>query len=288
MGQPLERSQIFLPKSKVNLSYVQAGQGEHTLVLVHGLGSNSKAFTKNIGELSKKTRVIAIDLPGFGDTEPGEFVPGMDNYAHTIAEFVSLKGLDKISLVGHSMGGQIAMHLAATHQPEWLRQLVLLAPAGVEQFTAAEKEWFHAVVNEAFYLNLTDEQIEQNFDLNFYGNKLPKDAQFMLQDRLEIKEDLEQYKQYVATVVKSIHAMLKEPVYHQIENIKVPVKVVFGKEDKLIPNKILHPQLTTEGLVESLTMDYPTIDHVLLEQAGHFVQWDQSEAVNSIILKDIN
>lgn len=287
MGQKLDNSELFLPNSKVSLNYLQAGEGNHTIVLIHGLGSNSKAFQKNMAELSNKVRVIAIDLPGFGDSDLGEFVPGMENYAQAITEFITLKKYSEVTLVGHSMGGQIAMQLAADQQPQWLQQLVLLAPAGLEQFTDTEKNWFHAVVNEELYLNLTDEQIKQSFDLNFYGGQLPEDAQFMLEDRLVIKEDAEIYKIYVATVVQSIYAMLNEPVYDKISEIKVPVKIVYGNDDRLIPNKILHPQLTIDSIIKTLNTDYPNIGSVQLDKAGHFVQWDQTDAVNQHILNDI-
>ncbi|MCK0146673.1 alpha/beta hydrolase [Arenibacter sp. F26102] len=287
MSQDVEKSELFLPQSQVSLSYTQAGMGDRTIVLIHGLGSNSKAFDKNFKELSKKALVIAVDLPGFGDTELGEFVPGIENYAEAIAEFITLKKYTRVTLIGHSMGGQLAMQLAAKNNPEWLYQLILLAPAGVEKFTDTEKNWFYAVVNEQLYLNLTDAQIKQNFDLNFYGGQLPQDAQFMLEDRLVIKEDLEIYKTYIATVVKSIYAMLNEPVYDKISKIKVPITVIYGKDDKLIPNKILHPQLSIDNLLEVLNTDYPQVSIIQLDQAGHFVHWDQSDSVNNIILKKI-
>lgn len=287
MSQDIEKSELFLPESNVTLNYQQAGSGSNTIVLIHGLGSNSKAFKRNIPALAEKAEVIALDLPGYGDTELGNFVPGMANYANAIKEFIELKKLNNITLAGHSMGGQIAIQLAADQQPSWLKNLVLLAPAGLEQFTEDEKKWFHGVVNDQLYLNMTDEQINQNFNMNFFGGKLPEDAQFMVSERLKLKEDAEKYKTYVSTIVKSIYAMLAEPVYDKIADIQVPIQVVFGKNDMLIPNKILHPQLTLEAILEKLKTDHPKIKTERLDEAGHFVLWDQSDAVNDCILEGI-
>ncbi len=176
MGQDIENSELLLPNSNVTLSYQQAGRGDNTIVLIHGLGSNSRAFKKNIPALAKKAVVVSLDLPGYGGSEQGDFVPGMDNYAKAITEFIGLKKLDNVTLAGHSMGGQIAIQLAASQQPSWLKNLVLLSPAGVEQFTEEEKNWFHAQVTDQLYLNLTDDQIKHNFNINFFGGKIPEDA----------------------------------------------------------------------------------------------------------------
>jgi len=317
MSQTIENSELFLPNSNVTLNFQQAGSGGNTIVLIHGLGSNSKAFKKNMPALAKKAKVIALDLPGYGKTDLGDFVPGMANYANAITEFIELKKLGNVTLVGHSMGGQIALQLAAGQQPltdqqptadsrptvdqpptadrqpthdqrpSWLKNLVLLAPAGLEQFTGDEKKWFHSVVNDQLYLNMTDEQIKQNFNMNFFGGQLPEDAQFMVSDRLELKEDVENYKIYVSIIVKGIYAMLAEPVYDKIADIQVPIQVIYGNNDMLIPNKILHPQLTLEMIMEKLKSDYPKIKMERLDEAGHFVLWDQSDAVNDRILEGI-
>lgn len=288
MSQEIKSSELLLPTSNITLSYQEAGKGDHTVVMIHGLGSSAKAYQKNIPALSEKARVVALDLPGFGNTELGGFVPGMDNYAKVISEFITLKKWDRVTLVGHSMGGQIALQLAASQQPDWLKNMVLLAPAGLEQFTPEDKKWFQTVVNDQLYLNLTDAQIQQNFDINFYGAKVPNDAQFMVNERFDIKKDTEKYKTYVSTVVQSIHAMLAEPVYDKIANIKVPIQVIYGKNDMLIPNKILHPQLSLDDLLEKLRTDYPKIKIQQLEEAGHFVLWDQSDAVNTCIIETMD
>ncbi len=285
MSQVIKHSALLLPNSNVNLNYQQAGSGDNTIVLIHGLGSNSKAFKKNIPALAKKSVVLALDLPGYGDTKLGEFVPGIGNYAKAISEFVELKKLSNVTLVGHSMGGQIAIQLAADQKPSWLKNLVLLSPAGLEQFTDDEKKWFHAVVNNQLYLNMTDDQIKQNFNNNFFGGELPEDARFMVNERLKLKEDVEKYKSYVSTIVKSIYAMLAEPVYNKIADINVPIQVIYGKNDMLIPNKILHPQLSLETILEKLKTDYPKIKTEQLDEAGHFVLWDRSDAVNRCILE---
>jgi len=289
MAKDIKSEFITLPKHNIELHYLASYEqgNENTIVLVHGLGSYSKGYLKNLDELVKYANVFAIDLPGFGASQLGNFIPGMNNYASLIDEFVIEKKLKNVIMVGHSMGGQIVATLAINENPEWLKNVILLSPAGIETFSDNDKAWFSSVITTDLYLNLTNEQIKQNFDVNFYGIQLPEDANFMLEDRLLIKENKDNYFQYCNTIVTCIHAMLNEPIYDKISSINVPVEVIFGQNDLLIPNKILHPNLTITALTDKLKNDYPNIVVTLLDKSGHFIQWDRSDAINTIIINAI-
>ncbi|WP_228850461.1 alpha/beta fold hydrolase [Aegicerativicinus sediminis] len=289
MAQNIKSKHISLLKAGIEMHYLEAGDNQNqTFLLVHGLGSNSKAFNKTIPEISKHGKTYAIDLPGFGETKALNSTPSLEKFGEILQEFVKTKKLKNIVLVGHSMGGQIISKLALTKHPKWLKRLVLLSPAGIETFTEKDRNWFKAVITEGLYLNLSDAQIKQNFDVNFYGAKVPKDALFMYEDRLSIKADKEKYKEYCETVVDCIFAMLNEPIYDQLSTIKAPINILFSKNDLLVPNKILHPDLTMQSLVDQLKENHPNINVTLIGESGHFVQWDQTEITNNIILNKTN
>ncbi|MFH4963419.1 alpha/beta hydrolase [Gaetbulibacter sp. M235] len=289
MAQDIKSEFISLPNNNIELHYLASEnqKNNQAIVLVHGLGSYSKAYLKNINELAKHANVFAIDLPGFGESGLGGFIPGMKNYASVISQFAIEKKLKNVILVGHSMGGQIVATLAINENPKWLKSVILLSPAGIETFSDSDKTWFSSVITNDLYLNLTNEQIKQNFNVNFYGAQLPEDANFMLEDRLLIKENEDKYKQYCNTIVTCIHAMLNEPIYDKISSINVSVQVIFGQNDLLIPNKILHPNPTLTDLTDKLKNDYPKVEITLLDKSGHFIQWDKSEAINTIIINEI-
>ena len=289
MAKDIKSEFITLPKHNIELHFLASYEpkNKNTIVLVHGLGSYSKAYLKNLDELAKYANVFAIDLPGFGETELRKFVPGIQSYSSVIDEFVTEKNLENVILVGHSMGGQIVATLAIYENPEWLKSIILLSPAGIETFSDNDRTWFSSVITPDLYLNLTDEQIKQNFNVNFYGVQLPEDANFMLEDRLLIKENKDNYFQYCNTIVSCIHAMLNEPIYDKISSINVPVKVLFGQNDLLIPNKILHPNQTITALTEKLKNEYPNVVVTLLDKSGHFIQWDRSDAINELIINEI-
>ncbi|MAU16929.1 MAG: alpha/beta hydrolase [Muricauda sp.] len=278
MGQEITSNKVKLHKQGMEVHYLHAGNGKTKWVMIHGLGSYSKAYTKILSNLPEHVEAYALDLPGYGKTPMGKEPISMENYATIVNGFVEELGLDKVVLMGHSMGGQIAITLALK-KPKWLKNLILFSPAGIERFSKEDRKWFDTVATESLYLNLTDEQIRQNFNINFYGNQLPQDAEFMYQDRLKIKGDPEAYKQYCSTIAASINAMLSSPVYDHLGAIEVPTLVLFGKNDLLIPNKILHPDLTIEQLMEKLHKDYPNISNKIIDKAGHFIIWDQAQHV---------
>lgn len=278
MGQEITSINIMLPGQDLKIHYLQAGHGTTKWVLVHGLGSYAKAYTKMMGALPEGVEAYALDLPGFGQTAKGNQHTTMENYAKVVDGFIRALHLDDVVLMGHSMGGQIAM-TAALENPDWLKKMVLLAPAGIERFSEKDQKWLHTVTTESLYMNLTDEQIRQNFNINFYGGQLPKDAMFMYEDRLALKQDKDSYAEYCATLVGCIQGMLSAPVYSELERIAVPTLILFGKEDALIPNRILHPTLTMEQMMEELHKDHPKIKSKLLEHSGHFIIWDQANGI---------
>ncbi|GAB1516438.1 alpha/beta fold hydrolase [Actinophytocola sp. KF-1] len=100
-----------------------------TAVYVHGLGGSATNWTDLAAQLSTRVPGIAVDLPGFGRTEPPrDFDYSIPAHADAVARFV--RGLDvgPVHLFGNSMGGAISMNVAADH-PDLVRTLTLVSPA---------------------------------------------------------------------------------------------------------------------------------------------------------------
>jgi pimeloyl-ACP methyl ester carboxylesterase len=113
------------------LRYVDYGDPAHPpIVLVHGLGGCWQWWLENIPFLGRHHRVIAVDLPGFGDSEPLPSPGSMSGHVETLRALCDELELGPTVLVGHSMGGLIALLFAREHA-ERLRGLALVCAGGV-------------------------------------------------------------------------------------------------------------------------------------------------------------
>ncbi len=241
-----------LPVKSINLNsetiaYAEEGSGEKTLLFIHGLSSTLDAWKKNIQGLKDDYRCIAVDLPGYGKSSRNSTNYSLSDYGGMLQEFIEKKDLKNVILVGHSMGGQIAMHTVLNY-PEDFKKLVLIAPAGIETFTEQEATLMKASYTPVMVVNTTNEQILANYKLNFF--EFPEDAQQMVDDRIRIKS-AQDFPAYAEVVVNNIHAMLDEPVIDRIKEINIPVLMIWGANDMLIPNKYLHPSESIENLIET-------------------------------------
>ena len=119
----------FIELDGARIHYVERGTGAVTLLLVHGLGGNARHYTHSLVErLAHEFRVIVIDRPGSGySTRAAGAEAGPIAQAETVAAFIRALGLDRPVLVGHSLGGAIALATAVAH-PSQVRALALIAP----------------------------------------------------------------------------------------------------------------------------------------------------------------
>ena len=111
------------------ISMVTAGVGE-PVVCVHGLGGTKASFIGTVAALaSENRRVIAVDLPGFGDSDKplsGRYDAAW--FADAIVGLLDEMGLDRVDLIGNSMGGRVAIELGL-RAPDRVRRMALLSPA---------------------------------------------------------------------------------------------------------------------------------------------------------------
>ncbi len=108
---------LSIPSKKINLSginlhYVEAGKGP-PLLFLHGLGGTWKDWAENLPAFAATHQVMAIDFPGFGDSDKPEVKYSIDWFANIVENFIREKKLEGVNIIGHSMGGLIALELAA-------------------------------------------------------------------------------------------------------------------------------------------------------------------------------
>lgn len=114
-----------------DITFKTLGGAGEDLVLIHGFGSDRLSWAGTSPALMEVARVHSLDLPGHGDSLGADVGDGSAHaLARTVAAAIDAQGLGKVHLLGHSLGGSIAM-LLALDQPGRVRSLSLLAPAGL-------------------------------------------------------------------------------------------------------------------------------------------------------------
>lgn len=281
LNYPYEVNKLKI-NDELTIAYMDEGEGE-IILFVHGLGSYAPAWKKNVEALKKSYRCIAIDLPGYGMSSKGNFEGSMSYYADIINAVAQKLNIEKLTLAGHSMGGQISI-MAALAYPQLVKGLVLVSPAGFETFTAGQKQWFREVVTPKSVMLTPVDNIISNIGSNFYD--FPDEAQFMIDDRIAMRSAAS-FDLYCHQIVKSIHGMVDQPVIEYLEDINVPTLIVFGKQDNLIPNRFLNPGKTIV-VAQMGSSKIKQSKLVMVDKAGHFVHFEQDEEVNRVITEFLN
>lgn len=285
-AEPLEFSDLdygFPTKTALKnprVAYIDVGDGEQTLLLVHGLASNAGFWRYNIPQLAQHFRVIAVDLPGYGKSEKGNYSYSMTFFAETLNDLIRELKLNNVVYIGHSMGGQIGMTLAL-HHPGSMEKLILVSSAGIEQFRRGEGNWLRNSVTVRSVMQTNEEGIRRNLALNFY-NWNPR-WEWMVEERARMAK-AQEFEQFAFAVSQSVRGMLDEPTSHRLHEISHPTLIIYGKYDGLIPNPYLNPGFPST-VFRTAHEQIPDSQLVEIPGAGHMVQIERPEAINTVILQ---
>jgi pimeloyl-ACP methyl ester carboxylesterase len=166
--------QITIRDKKVEINYFQQGQGDTTILFLHGWCIDKTYWENQIEYFSGKYSVYAIDLPGFGKSKAERTNWTIEEYANDVTAFIDTMNLKNVVIVGHSMAGEIMLQAALTNNPK------IVGIVGVDNFK---------IIDVAF----TPEQMKQMTDFfplleKDFKNSAPAYADMMLFDPATSKE----------------------------------------------------------------------------------------------------
>jgi pimeloyl-ACP methyl ester carboxylesterase len=207
----------------------------------------------------------------------------MHFFAEVIHHFMEAKQLKNVVLIGHSMGGQIAITYSLLYQQR-LKGLVLCAPAGFETFNDWEKSLYRNTMYFVDMVSNEESSLRKAIQNSFYimPDNLPSFTQ-QLVNMMKLQEK----GHYRYMLDGCIGAMLDEPVYHRLGEIKIPTLILFGERDNLIPNKFIHPT-STKNVANNAAKQFQNAEVEMISQCGHFIQWEKAAKVNGFIRSFVN
>nr|MDO8082156.1 alpha/beta hydrolase [Candidatus Freyarchaeota archaeon] len=251
--------------------YESKGEGK-SLLLVHGAGGTSLYWGIQLSELSKKLRVIAIDLPRHGKSEPLKEKATIERYADHVAGFMKQIKLSRAIIAGHSMGGLIVQHLALK-RPELFEKLIIVDSTA--SFPDPARDPNQSATLEAIR--------------NSYLNKQPAELSKAIISRLFSKKTLE--KGHLSSIMKYLptdsvydpsiwftdfEAGRGADLREKIKDINIPTLIIAGADSML---HVSMSQFLHENIKGSVLEVIP--------DAGHMLMLEKPEEFNEAILRFI-
>lgn len=257
------------------LHYNDAGEGNETVIMLHGSGPGASGwanFNRNIDTfVDAGYRVILMDCPGWSKSDP-VVCTGSRSHLNAIAlkGFVNALGLDRVHLVGNSMGGHTAVAFALDN-PERVGKLVLMGggTGGASSFVPMPTEGIKLI--QGVYREPNIENLKKMMKVFVYDSSALTDELFQgrLDNMLSQREHLENF-------VKSIDANPKQfPDFgHRLSEIKAQTLVIWGRNDRFVP--------MDTGL--RLIAGIPNSELHVFNACGHWAQWEHADKFNRMVL----
>lgn len=280
--EPLDPAELSTPLPTrrvevrgVGLNTMDSGEeGWPAVVLLHGMGSNLGFWHKQVPWLrGLGLRVLGLDLPGYGGSDKPDAPCTPPWYAELLVAWLQTLGVERAAVLGHSMGGQTAMELAL-RAPERVVALVLSAPAGIETFSEAGAAFMRGYWHERRALEATPVEVEANFKRLAF-NVHDEHVERLLIERLRVQRH-PSFALISRTASRNIAGMLDHPVADRLATLSTPTLIVWGEEDRMIPNPMFTGG-TTAAIAARGRRIFPTARAVLIPGAGHFVHHDAPE-----------
>jgi pimeloyl-ACP methyl ester carboxylesterase len=254
----------------LDIRYARAGAGE-PLLLIHGIGHRRQAWDPVIPLLAEKCEVIAIDLPGCGES-PGLPAGMRYDMRTTIANFGGLLddlGIDTPHIVGNSLGGAIALELGAAGMA---RSVVGLAPAGF--WTKAERRYAVALLSSLRMSAWIPDAVLRRIATHPRLRGEPLRTIYSRPDRIDEERFLGDARAMRDSVAFRPTAAAGK-TYHCHATPRVPTTIAWGERD--------HVLLPRQAAVARRRL--PKAEHIALPGCGHVPMGDNPELIAEVILR---
>lgn len=221
------------------------------LIFLHYFGGAAASWDWVVEKLSNDYRCVAITLPGFG-AAPAMKKPSIQAFAEFVQGELDSRGIKNHSLVGHSMGGKIAMQLAANVPVKTIRQLILVAPSPPTTEDTPEKE-------KERMLHHTEPHVAEKL-IEGAVKKPLTGAQFDLALETQLSTDPTTWRWWILEG-------MKHSIANNLHDLDVPITVLTSKDDPVISQEVIKDQVipylnnaklvTTEGVGHLSPLEAP-------------------------------
>ena len=249
---------------------LRSAQEVRDIILIHGFMDSAYNWKINMRALAQKHRVWALDLPGFGfSSRLTDRVYTFKNFARWVRDFMNIVGIQRPSIVGHSMGGAITLQFANDY-PQRVDKIILLNPAAYLWIPrpvrwAARIPWLPRVMAG---LAINSKRVHATIGRMAVGAS-PFDANEVARRSRHLR---------VKGTLDALIALAASPretdLPRALKSIAAPALVVWGEADLLLPKE--------HG--ERLVKELPNARLLMIPEVGHIPNQESPQIVNEAIL----
>lgn len=243
------------------LRYLRRGDGGEPALLLHGFGGDLNGWLFNHEALAANRAVYALDLPGHGGSSKAVGDGTIGSLAEAVNGFMDAAGLPKAHVVGHSLGGAVAIDLALA-QPNRVSSLTLICSLGLG--AEIDGHYIDGFINARRRKEIAPHLQKLFADPSFVSRRLVDDV-------LKFKR-LDGVDGALRAIAKNLIADGKQAVNlrDRLTDVSTPILVIWGAQDQIIP------AWHAEGIPRSVKVD-------IIEGSGHMVQMEAASEVNRLI-----
>ncbi len=254
----------------VIVNYVEAGKGS-PLLFLHGLGGSWKDWAANLPAFASTHQVIAIDFPGFGDSGKPEVEYSIEWLTDIVEKFLQERKLDRVNLVSHSMGGLVALNLAARPNSR-VKKLVVIDVCGIgdkaeflsyaltKKIMGPETRW------ESIEGTLRDEF--KSMIESFIKDRKPKTAREFFESLPKVPITGTPLLPMTPNVQLTA-SIIDFDIRPKLASIHQPTLILWGAKDPVAPPQ--DASLLQKGIRQSILIFFPTGGHSpMIEQPAPF------------------
>jgi len=248
----------FAKLDDARIHYVNYGKGDEALVLIHGWTQSADAWRDNVADLSKRNRIIVLELPGHGQSDKPQTTYSMDYFARAVDAVMRDAKVKRAVLVGHSMGTPVARQFYRKYPDKTLGIVIVdgsLRPFGDKAMI---------------------DQMMAGFRGPKYQDAVNQMMGFIAGPNLsaEVKQRISSASistpQYV--LVSAFEGMLDDSIWAD-DKINVPVLAIMAKTALLPPNA-----------EESFRAIAPKLDFQIFDGVGHFLMMEKSKEFDAAVI----
>lgn len=266
-----ESTSRYVQTKDWRMHYSEAGEGP-ALILLHGSGPGASGWSnyqQNIPTLAKHFRVLALDMIGWGGSDPVKYNE-RDN-AEGIIQFIEALGIEKAALVGNSLGAMMAMRVAV-RRPELVTHVITMGSGsgGVKIFQPSDGPSEGMKVLFETYRNPTTEQMKKLVSIMTYDQKFTEGdlAEKRAAAARATQIHLDNYNEGQPFGPGDIFTSDEE-----LASITAPLLLIHGRDDRVC------------GLEHSLKLLSATANSrlVIFNRCGHWAQLEHPEEFNRLV-----